>query len=106
MSCPFITTHPLHAHTPRALLRGVMLRRSKAAVEEQLQLPPCVREDERVTLSRVERAFYESLRKDFGQVRSSHLPQHACFCGLRKGRVGGSAGYACLWLCSKCGCAV
>ena len=29
----------------RSLLRGVMLRRTKASVEDQLQLPPCSRED-------------------------------------------------------------
>lgn len=53
----------------RGLLRGVMLRRSKAGVEAQLCLPPCSREDREVTLSRVERTFYDALRKDFLQVR-------------------------------------
>jgi hypothetical protein len=37
------------------LLRGVMLRRSKASVAGQLALPPCVREDLRVTLGVAER---------------------------------------------------
>ncbi|EFJ47333.1 hypothetical protein VOLCADRAFT_92108 [Volvox carteri f. nagariensis] len=49
----------------RALLRGVMLRRSKAAVADQLALPPCVREDLTVELSGVERAFYDVLKARF-----------------------------------------
>lgn len=45
-----------------------MLRRSKAGVESQLQLPPCERIDTEVVLPRVQRAFYDSLKKDFQQV--------------------------------------
>lgn len=39
----------------RQLLRGVLLRRSKASVARQLALPPCAREDLRVKLSVAER---------------------------------------------------
>ncbi len=46
----------------RTLLRGVMLRRSKAAVEAQLALPPCERIDRPVQLSGVERTFYDVLK--------------------------------------------
>lgn len=46
----------------RTLLRGVMLRRSKAAVEAQLALPPCARIDMPVQLSGVERTFYDVLK--------------------------------------------
>lgn len=49
----------------RSLLRGVMLRRTKASVEAQLALPPCSRVDVRVALSGVERAFYGEVLRTF-----------------------------------------
>eukprot|EP00198_Chlamydomonas_reinhardtii_P009028 XP_001698365.1 predicted protein [Chlamydomonas reinhardtii] len=59
--CEFLSYEPYY-HGPVALLRGVMLRRSKAAVESQLALPPCLTEDLVVELSGVERAFYDVLK--------------------------------------------
>ncbi|KXZ54387.1 hypothetical protein GPECTOR_5g465 [Gonium pectorale] len=49
----------------RALLRGVMLRRTKSQVESQLALPPCLRVDINVNLAGVERAFYDVLKKRY-----------------------------------------
>ncbi|KAG7672032.1 putative DNA repair protein RAD5A [Nannochloris sp. 'desiccata'] len=49
----------------RSLLRGVMLRRSKQDVADELDLPPCVREDLPVVLSTAERAAYERLKREF-----------------------------------------
>jgi hypothetical protein len=56
-----------------------MLRRSKSAVEDQLALPPCAREDLAVDLSVVERAFYDVLKVGRG----------VCVTG----------GPACVWVC-------
>jgi hypothetical protein len=57
---PQVSPRPSKPNTPekkrdRQLLRGVMLRRSKASVAGQLALPPCTREDLRVALSVPER---------------------------------------------------
>jgi E3 ubiquitin-protein ligase SHPRH len=49
----------------RSLLRGVMLRRSKADVAGELELPPCTREDKWVQLSSVERLCYEQSKRAF-----------------------------------------
>jgi len=49
----------------RSLLRTVMLRRSKSTVQDELELPPCLREDLWVDLSPVEKLVYEQCRREF-----------------------------------------
>lgn len=55
-----------------SMLRGVMLRRTKRQVEDQICLPPCVWEDRAVTLGPLERHIYSE------QVRGSLLILEAC----------------------------
>lgn len=45
-----------------------MLRRTKAEVEAQLQLPPCSRADLPVALSGVERTFYNAALDKFREA--------------------------------------
>ena len=52
--------------TMRGLVRGVMLRRTKGDVQDQMtELPPCVQEDCIVTLSSIERVAYEQIRRKY-----------------------------------------
>lgn len=52
--------------TMRGLVRGVMLRRTKADVQaEMTELPPCIQEDCLVTLSPIERVAYEQIRRKY-----------------------------------------
>ena len=48
-----------------SLLRGLLLRRTKQAVQDELALPTCIREDLWVDLSAVERLVYEQARRSF-----------------------------------------
>ena len=45
-----------------------MLRRTQADVQQQLQLPPCSCIDLPVTLSHIERTYYEQVWGSVGQV--------------------------------------
>ncbi len=75
----------------RGLLKGVMLRRSKKDVENQLQLPSCTREDLVVKLAHVERTYYEQIKKRYIQTletfRSSLLRERN---NQRSGSGGGN----------------
>ncbi|KAK9861722.1 hypothetical protein WJX84_002580 [Apatococcus fuscideae] len=51
-----------------ALLPSLLLRRTQQDVQAQLELPPCVHEDRWVPLSGVERAMYDSLRKQLDKA--------------------------------------
>ncbi|KAL4426809.1 hypothetical protein ABPG77_006595 [Micractinium sp. CCAP 211/92] len=59
----------------RALLRGVMLRRSKADVANELELPPCTREDRWLELSSVETLCYNESKRKFCDAAYA-LAQH------------------------------
>jgi SNF2 family DNA or RNA helicase len=61
----------------RSLLSGVLLRREKRDVAEQLALPPCERLDVRVHLSTAERAFYSQLEQRFSRLLSVLRDRHA-----------------------------
>lgn len=64
--CPFHPiTRPTLSPTP---FQGVMLRRTQDDVQQQLQLPPCSRIDLPVTLSHIERTYYEQVRGIVGGV--------------------------------------
>jgi E3 ubiquitin-protein ligase SHPRH len=52
----------------RGLLRGVMLRRTRVDVADELDLPPCTSEDRWVKLSPVEQLVYQQAKKDFLQA--------------------------------------
>lgn len=55
-------------HARRSLVHGLTLRRTRAEVEDQLDLPPCVREDVHVDMSLSERRLYIPLTVEFNQA--------------------------------------
>lgn len=69
--CCMCVQTPYDLHTPagvlafRQLLHGVMLRRTKDAVADQLDIPPCDHETIRVKLSTAERAFYHTVERKY-----------------------------------------
>jgi E3 ubiquitin-protein ligase SHPRH len=68
-----------------SMLRGVMLRRTKRQVEDQISLPPCTWEDRKVTLGSLESHIYSEQ-----VIHSSdlfYLPFSPCPCFIRSGRV-------------------
>lgn len=64
---PIVTRSAAGAIALRQLLRGVMLRRTKASVASQLELLPCTFEDMTVTLTTAEKAFYILLEKCYNR---------------------------------------
>ena len=67
LQTPYDIRRPAGVVAFRQLLQGVLLRRTKASVSQQLALPPCVWEDLPVVLSTAERACYTAIERRYLQ---------------------------------------
>ncbi|KAL0028145.1 hypothetical protein WJX77_009970 [Trebouxia sp. C0004] len=82
---PLEGNHPEGSLPLRNLMQGVMLRRTKAHVGGQLSLPPCEHTDRWVSMSSVERSFYDRLHKQVVSTQAQHQASQ------KKRRPGGTS---------------